>query len=90
MEIKFRRDGIYDIRLNPNDISIHLADIGWSGNLFFSLPTDNWKNAKEGAFWDADIVTREELEKLRIELQTVTNEKEKKKPWKIPPYQKGK
>jgi len=71
-EKRFRVDGVYDVRFSPNDILICLSDIGWKETLFFSLPTSNIRNAQEGDSWDWDVVAREELEKLRIKLQAVT------------------
>jgi len=73
-EVKFRINKIYGAKFGSNDIHVFLADIGWKDNFFFSLPTPSCKNAEEGDFNEWDIVTKEELEKLRIELQNITKE----------------
>lgn len=71
-EKRFRADRIFDMRLGLNDILICLADMGWKHMIYFSLATSEVRNAKEGDHWDWEIVTKEELEKLRIELEAIT------------------
>ena len=71
-EVRFGTTGIYYVRFKPNSIWIRLVDIGFSGSYWFGLPTSRVKNAKDGDFWDMQIVTREELEKLRVELQAIS------------------
>lgn len=72
-EKRFRTDKIIEVKFGLDDILIHLADIGWEDSiLFITLPASGITNAKDGDVWDMNIVTKEELEKLRIELQAVT------------------
>jgi len=73
-EVRFEVRKIYGVKFGLNDISILLADIGWKNSFLFSLPTPSCKKAKEGDFNEWYIVTKEELEKLRIELQNITKE----------------
>jgi len=73
-EKRFRMDRVFDIGFSSNNITICLADLGWKKELFFSLPTSSIRNAKEGDQWGWDVVTKEELKKLRAKLQAITTE----------------
>jgi len=60
------------MKLESNYITVLLADIGWKDYLAFSLPRKYWKNAEEGRAEGVEVVTKEELERFRIELQSIT------------------
>lgn len=78
-EKRFRADKIYGCEFGSDVISVLLAGIGWKDSFHFSLPspeTNGIRNAEDGDAWDIDIITKEELEKLRIELSGVTQRKQ--------------
>jgi len=63
---------MYSVQFGPTDILICLADVGWENSLYFSLRTQQIKDAAQGDPWEINIVEPEELEKLRIELQEIS------------------